>query len=156
MLNSADIARALGCSTRHAATLMPGMGAIDISLPGSRRPLWRVAEEDFRRWRDAEPGRGEFLVELKRAAERAYINEQVYFLAGGGLIKIGYSSNLDGRLADLRKASPVPLELAAVTRGDVLFEKWLHARFAEGRTHGEWFRPIEELVRAIDLIRGAS
>lgn len=51
MMNSADVARELGVSTRHAVALMPSMGAIDVSLPGSRRPLWRVAEEDFREWR---------------------------------------------------------------------------------------------------------
>lgn len=79
---------------------------------------------------------------------------QIYFIqaAPDGLIKIGKSRCAVYRLTNLRTMSPVPLEL----RGIMLcpdggrLERQLHDRFAEIRSHGEWFRPEPVLL---DFIR---
>ena len=71
--------------------------------------------------------------------------EKVYFVSGGGLIKIGMSIDVKGRLKYLRAHSPVPLELLAVARGGRRYESWLHSEFHCNRDHNEWFTPSESL-----------
>jgi hypothetical protein len=79
---------------------------------------------------------------------------EVYFVRAtvSGLIKIGVSESARRRFNDLRTASPELLELLGVIvceeRG--LLEKRLHAQFEAARAHGEWFRPVPELL---DYIR---
>lgn len=62
----------------------------------------------------------------------------------GDLIKIGISSDPDGRLASLQTGNPHPLRLEGVvwlgSREEAAqIEAALHARFAEHRRTGEWF-----------------
>ena len=75
----------------------------------------------------------------------------VYFIqaALGGPIKIGTTNNLAERFESLQTASPFPLRVLAVTRGDRSGEQELHGRFATVRLHGEWFRAVPELVEYI-------
>ena len=64
----------------------------------------------------------------------------LYFIAGGGLIKIGISTNLTSRIRAIRNSSPVPLELlATMERASSALEGIVHSRFGELRRHGEWF-----------------
>ncbi|MEV8523208.1 GIY-YIG nuclease family protein [Streptomyces sp. NPDC052000] len=75
----------------------------------------------------------------------------VYFIeADSGLIKIGVAANPKDRIRTLRTMSPVALRLVLVLpdRG-AAGESELHARFAEHRSHGEWFHPAPELIRFI-------
>lgn len=71
----------------------------------------------------------------------------VYFVANGGRVKIGYTTNLAGRLAMLTlRADNVLLTLA----GGPELERALHARFAAHRQgNTEWFDMAPELFRFI-------
>lgn len=75
----------------------------------------------------------------------------VYFIqADNGLIKIGVAGSPKDRLRTLRTMSPVALRLVLVLPGrGAPGESELHARFAEHRSHGEWFRPAPELLNYI-------
>lgn len=73
----------------------------------------------------------------------------LYFLSGAGLIKIGITTNLVGRIRSIRNASPVPLTLLATMAGTSFHEGDLHYRFAHLRRHGEWFEDNGEIVEEI-------
>lgn len=68
------------------------------------------------------------------------ISSQVYFAKDvGGHVKIGWSANVSARFSQLQTCNPVPLYLMRVIDGGVATEAWLHRRFKNSRTHGEWF-----------------
>ena len=77
----------------------------------------------------------------------------IYFIQAEGIghIKIGFTDKDDAalRLAELQTGSSATLRLLGVSPGDVLAEKNLHRRFAAARVHGEWFRPVPELLQFI-------
>lgn len=72
----------------------------------------------------------------------------VYFLqcAETGRIKIGATDDLTTRVAAINSASCAPARLIAVVSGGKEVEGYLHARFAEDRVNGEWFRQSPELI----------
>lgn len=73
----------------------------------------------------------------------------IYFIQADGLghIKIGFTeSTAEARLADFLTGSPVSLRLLGSIPGTAEDEKDLHRRFAAHRVHGEWFRPVPELL----------
>jgi hypothetical protein len=74
----------------------------------------------------------------------------VYFVRAGdnGPIKIGFSRNVNARIASLQTAHPERLKLLAVRRGHRDSERDFHARFAHLRLEGEWFLPEPELLSA--------
>lgn len=76
---------------------------------------------------------------------------QVYFLAARtvGLVKIGRSIDMVSRLQAIRWLSPVPLELIGLVEGGSQREAAYHRRWANLRSHGEWFNLTVEL--AIDI-----
>lgn len=79
----------------------------------------------------------------------------VYFLrpvGEKGPIKIGYSDQPERRLKEMMMWSPLPLELIASVPGDRGLESLLHRSFSDAKTHWEWFRPIPELLEAIDRL----
>jgi hypothetical protein len=78
----------------------------------------------------------------------------VYFAQpiGGGLIKIGSTARLKGRLAQLQIGSPVEITLLAAARGTRRHERGLHEHFSEHRVHGEWFEPCPALIRFIESL----
>jgi Meiotically up-regulated gene 113 len=57
----------------------------------------------------------------------------------GGMVKIGFSSNIARRLRSLQCGSPVPLAVLWQTPGGYELERWLHLRFTQRRAYGEWF-----------------
>lgn len=72
---------------------------------------------------------------------------RVYFLQRhDGLVKIGFTTNLDQRIRDLSSAHG-PLAVLRVLNGDKRLERKLHQRFKELREYGEWFRGEPYLVR---------
>lgn len=77
----------------------------------------------------------------------------VYFVQAEtlGLIKIGAASTVGSRLCNLQVGSPNRLKLLAVmfSENALLLEAELHGRFAKHRAHGEWFRPVPELLAFI-------
>jgi DNA-binding XRE family transcriptional regulator len=54
-------------------------------------------------------------------------------------VKIGFTKNINKRLAQLQTSSPVKLEVLHLIEGNVSLEKELHQKFKEFRTSGEWF-----------------
>jgi hypothetical protein len=81
----------------------------------------------------------------------------VYFIGGeSGPVKIGFSIAPRERLASMQMGSPVKLAILALVEGTVTDEKSYHARFAEHRSHGEWFNRHPELEELILSLRPLS
>jgi hypothetical protein len=78
--------------------------------------------------------------------------KRVYFLRQGttGPIKIGFTVDLQGRIAALQTSNPYPVILMGSVPGDQAVEREAHVQFAHLRLHGEWFRPEPELLAFID------
>lgn len=159
-LSTRSIASELGLSQRQASDLAAKeMAAIDVSREGSARPTWRVAQENFDAWRLRRPGVKSAAVAIESAHKRAASGEAVYFIQGEGadaLVKIGYSRDVDQRFAELQKYCPVKLTLLVAVRGDLFLEKWFHERFSAHRAHGEWFRPVPELLEMVEFLKVAA
>lgn len=78
----------------------------------------------------------------------------LYFVRGGGLIKIGITTRTPMiRFRGLQGQSPVALELAAVRPGHPPDERELHQRFEAHRAHCEWFRSCPEIEEEISASR---
>lgn len=71
-------------------------------------------------------------------------------------IKIGWTSDVMRRIAELRKENRSAVELAACFPGDKPDELRLHARFIVDRIDGEWHRPSASLLAFIDGLRTVS
>jgi hypothetical protein len=77
---------------------------------------------------------------------------RVYFIRrpSDGQIKIGFSDNVGDRLVNLRAEYQEPLDLLTVIPGGQPEEAALHARFADIRERGEWFRATPELLAYVE------
>lgn len=62
-----------------------------------------------------------------------------------GLVKIGRATDVSRRFQALQTGCPKPLILECQFDGGKAEEKDLHARFAEHRERGEWFRICPEI-----------
>ena len=71
----------------------------------------------------------------------------VYFAQLGSLIKIGYSTDVRSRCANLNA------KLLVAMRGTRADEAKMHRRFHQYRTRGEWFEAGPELVDYINDLR---
>lgn len=82
----------------------------------------------------------------------------VYFMQaiGGGLIKIGWATKPEVRMATMQAMCPLELRILAYSAGTGRDEKALHSRFAHARRHGEWFSPIPELLTLIVETKAAA
>jgi T5orf172 domain len=78
-------------------------------------------------------------------------NSVVYFIQGisGGAIKIGHTTDLPKRLATLQTGYPEPLCVLKTIRGGKPTEQALHTKFAAANKQGEWFNPVDELLKYI-------
>lgn len=89
----------------------------------------------------------------KRKAKKSKKQEdkKVYFLQASpdGLIKIGYTSNLDSRISSIRSDSPSEIRLLASVDGTRELEAELHEEFASYNQHGEWFKPSREILQYV-------
>lgn len=73
----------------------------------------------------------------------------VYFAGFDEWVKIGFTGDLDKRLAELQTACPVRLIVYAAFPGIAGYERSLHRRFRDERAMGEWFklgRPIKAFI----------
>lgn len=78
--------------------------------------------------------------------------EVVYVLGtpGSNTVKIGRTTNLAKRVAEIQRMSPVPLAALWHCPGGHELERRLHRHFADLRSHGEWFvfrRDAVQLIR---------
>lgn len=78
----------------------------------------------------------------------------VYFVQARkmGLIKIGYSTNVQKRLQALSTGCPDALDLLCVVKGNQRLESSIHQKFAEERVKGEWFSPSSRILSFIKAL----
>ncbi|WP_048574430.1 GIY-YIG nuclease family protein [Streptomyces leeuwenhoekii] len=81
----------------------------------------------------------------------------VYVLGtpGSNTVKIGRTTNLQKRVGDIQRMSPVRLTVLWTTPGGSELEAQLHRHFAKFRSHGEWFTftasdPVQEIKSAVE------
>jgi hypothetical protein len=77
--------------------------------------------------------------------------EVVYAIGSpdSNMVKIGRTTNLDRRLADIQRMSPVPLAILWTHPGGSDLEANLHRHFKALRSHGEWFTFRQDPVTLI-------
>jgi Meiotically Up-regulated Gene 113 (MUG113) protein len=80
----------------------------------------------------------------------------IYFIESEDpvLVKIGYARDVNGRLCNLKVASPCKLRLIGAMDGDRCQEAALHRRFEDEWVRGEWFAPSPRLyafIRSVGL-----
>ena len=76
----------------------------------------------------------------------------VYFVESGtdGPIKIGWSQDVERRIAELQVANAHKLRLLGVVPGTMQKESDLHATFAHLRMEAEWFQNSPEIHEYLD------
>ena len=74
--------------------------------------------------------------------------------AENGLFKIGTTNHLHSRVITLRSSSPVSVTLIrySISYKSMLLESALHERFADRRSHGEWFRLSEDDLLYLETV----
>lgn len=96
---------------------------------------------------------------LKEARTQQSINQKykqkypgfVYFIQGstGGAIKIGYAKNVEARLKTLQTGYPDTLVILCAVPASPTNEKYLHEKFKYHKLHGEWFKPVPEIMEFV-------
>lgn len=80
----------------------------------------------------------------------------VYFIqwAHGGPIKIGRAKNVSRRLASHQVSSPYEIVLLCMIEAhNFALEKKIHYHFDDYRIRGEWFKPHENILEFVDVIK---
>jgi len=125
----------------------------------------RIMTEDNRSREDAIDAQRMEIAMARNMRDRAVVIEPeppkpklpgyVYFLesADTGLIKIGFSTNVEQRARAIESMGGSAVRLLATKPGTFKTERRLHRRFAAWRTRGEWFEPNPALL---DLIEDAA
>lgn len=80
----------------------------------------------------------------------------IYFAECGGLLKIGFTTDLHGRAMQLQANNLQPVTLLGSMPGTPEIEKFLHWQFRNFHHRGEWFEPDQAAREFIDrhLITG--
>lgn len=63
----------------------------------------------------------------------------VYFIGNPAFVKIGFTTNVARRFADLDAMSPFPLSVLLLSLGSFTLESDMHERFGLHSIRGEWF-----------------
>lgn len=87
-----------------------------------------------------------FFVAVLRREHWRESNAVVYFLARDHLIKIGYTTDLQGRMRSLGHTLD---DVLAVVPGGPSVERRLHQELAHLRVRGEWFAADDEILDVI-------
>lgn len=100
---------------------------------GENDPLWiEFGEEVLRKE-----------TEKQKAFQRKKIKGHIYFLKclSTNLYKIGYSSDIDTRIKNLKNSSSTKLEVIKLVESNdcIIDEREYHKLLAEKRKYGEWF-----------------
>lgn len=120
-------------------------------------PRWKQILQD-KKEKELENQR---IVEARKSSKNVLSNQDsktksyVYFIQGekGGPIKIGYSTNVESRVKELQTGFPTKLVVLALIPGRIWHETELHKRFQKHRLHGEWFKPVPELLEYIESVK---
>jgi len=73
----------------------------------------------------------------------------IYFIRQNEEVKIGYTQNIETRLADLQVASPFELSVMLLIEGDLELESELHRTFEDYRIRGEWYWLNDDMKKFI-------
>jgi hypothetical protein len=67
-------------------------------------------------------------------------------------LKIGYSANVQTRVATLAAILPQPVKLVKVMEGELEDEQWLHSHLQGYRVEGtrEWYYPTADVLEYLD------
>lgn len=74
----------------------------------------------------------------------------IYFLKASDRIKIGYANDPATRISSIQTTSPYILEVLLIIEGNYDEESFLHRKFHDLRTSGEWFEykdPLKSFIR---------
>lgn len=126
-------------------------------LPDTYRRVFRWALEDAGAAISSKSDEREAVTRANKARKPSV----VYFVEREGLIKIGTTTDLKGRLNNLGKGGSMPpgmtvgpVKLLASTRGTRVEEFEYHQKFRKQRiAKTEWFRPCKSLWREIETIQ---
>jgi hypothetical protein len=78
----------------------------------------------------------------------------VYFVQStAGPIKIGFTCHLAKRIANLNGMLPEGVSLMASLPGDRRTEAYFHTKLASYRIQGEWFRPADAVLLAVEDVK---
>ena len=77
----------------------------------------------------------------------------IYFVKSWNAIKIGFSTDIKTRLAQLQTGSPFEIELLGFFAGTEQDEVETLGRFSPLRIRGEWFYPHPELIAFINKMK---
>lgn len=80
----------------------------------------------------------------------------VYFIRRADFVKIGFSTDPDARLRQIRMNTPDKLELLLAVPGTMKDERRLHADLKRMRHQGEWFHDGPDVAAAIHKCRIAG
>lgn len=112
-----------------------------------RLAIYRIAGKIFTTQADIQE------MQRRRDLELKAIPSVVYFIQSGEYLKIGISTNVTRRLAQLRQRMPHPAIVLHTTPGGTREERALHRRFRALHHTGEWFRYEGELVEFVESLR---
>lgn len=115
---------------------------LDALLPLDQRPDCLLDSNSFLREAFSK------LSPVNRAPSgRPVVRGSVYCVqqVSGGRIKIGFSTDLVGRLNSLNGSGPEPLTLLAHARTYDFVERDIHAQLSAYREHCEWFADVPEV-----------
>lgn len=73
-----------------------------------------------------------------------------------GICKIGFTTNVAQRVANLQIGSPYKLEILGTLEGDMIVERALHTRFQNYHMNGEWFSLAPEICKHFGYTPEAS
>ena len=76
----------------------------------------------------------------------------VYFIKSGDKVKIGFTRDIDGRLAPLQSGNPHEMRLLGTIPATDDTEAFFHQMFAAQRVVGEWFKiagPLDAFLSAL-------
>lgn len=95
---------------------------------------------------------------VKRRKPSTPIPGSVYFIedSASGHIKIGYSTNIAGRLKELQGASAARLKLLCSIPGTRETERFFHRTFSSSRIRGEWFAVTPEMTALIATLSAGN
>lgn len=73
-----------------------------------------------------------------------------------GLIKIGYSDNVDKRATAIQTNAAAPVKVIATIDGGKETERLIHSKLEASRFYGEWFKPTDDVLALISDIKSVS
>lgn len=132
-----------------------------------------VPHGTVKRWRlDGLPGRVNHRkhLEIDVDAADAWVKEHhprsiafdrssvIYIVSRGidGAVKIGWTSDVERRVRELRKETRDTIAILAMLPGDKPDELRLHSRFQDDRIGGEWFRRSSKMVAFLNALRSVA